>query len=207
MSTLPPPARIGDVIADVDTPALLLDLDAFEHNLDTMVRVTAASGMRLRPHAKSHKCPPIALAQMQRGAVGVCSQKVSEAEAHVEGGVRNVLVTNEVVGAPKLARLARLAKRAEVAVLADHPDAVSGLSKAAQAEGSTISVLVEVDVGAGLSWVAPAAAWAVARMAASAVRVAARASALVMRSPGSAPDCSPVTVPLTRTLLNPVSAL
>ena len=56
MSTLPPPARIGDVIADVDTPALLLDLDAFEHNLDTMVRATAASGMRLRPHAKSRVC-------------------------------------------------------------------------------------------------------------------------------------------------------
>lgn len=155
MSTLPPPARIGDAIADVDTPALLLDLDAFEHNLDTMVRVTAGSGMRLRPHAKSHKCPPIALAQMQRGAVGVCSQKVSEAEALVEGGVRNVLVTNEVVGAPKLARLARLAKRAEVSVLADHPDAVTALAHAAQAEGSTIAVLVEVDVGAGRCGVAP----------------------------------------------------
>jgi 3-hydroxy-D-aspartate aldolase len=155
MSTLPPPARIGDAIADVDTPALLLDLDAFEHNLDTMVRVTAGSGMRLRPHAKSHKCPQIALAQMQRGAVGVCSQKVSEAETLVDGGVRNVLVSNEVVGASKLACLARLAKRAEVSVLADHPDAVTALSKAAQAEGSTIAVLVEVDVGAGRCGVAP----------------------------------------------------
>ncbi len=155
MSALPPPARIGDPIADVDTPALLLDLDAFEHNLDALDRAIAGRGVRLRPHSKSHKCPRIALIQMQRGAVGVCCQKVSEAEAMVDAGVRNVLVSNEVVGASKLARLARLAKRAEIGVLVDHPDAVTALAAAVQAAGSVVTVLVEVDVGAGRCGVLP----------------------------------------------------
>ena len=155
MSHLPPPARIGDALADVDTPALLLDLDAFEHNLDALDRAIAGRGVRLRPHSKSHKCPRIALIQMQRGAVGVCCQKVSEAEAMVDGGVGNVLVSNEVVGASKLARLARLANRAEISVLADHPDAVTALASAARAAGSVITVLVEVDVGAGRCGVQP----------------------------------------------------
>ena len=83
-------------LAEVDTPALLLDLDAFERNLDRMDAALAGKKIRLRPHAKSHKCPEIALRQLKRGAVGVCCQKVSEAEAMVDGGVPDVLVANEV---------------------------------------------------------------------------------------------------------------
>ena len=147
--TLPPPARIGIPLDQVDTPALLLDLDAFEHNLDTLERTLAGRSVRVRPHAKSHKCPRIALVQMQRGAVGVCCQKVAEAEALVDGGVTDVMVSNEIVGAQKLARLATLARRARVSVLADHPDAVDALAKAVKDAGATIEVLVEVDVGAG----------------------------------------------------------
>ncbi len=146
---LPPPASSGMSLDEVDTPALLLDLDAFEHNLDTLDRTLAGRNVRVRPHAKSHKCPRIALIQMQRGAVGVCCQKVAEAEALVDGGVTDVMVSNEIVGAQKLARLAALAKRARVSVLADHPDAVDALAKAAKDAGATIEVLVEVDVGAG----------------------------------------------------------
>jgi len=108
-TSLPAPARIGDSLASVDTPALLLDLDAFEHNLDTLDAMLAGLPVRVRPHAKSHKCPEIARRQVARGAVGVCCQKVSEAEALVRGGIRDVLVVNEIVGVPKLARLARLA--------------------------------------------------------------------------------------------------
>ena len=89
---LAPPARQGMPLAEVDTPALLLDLDAFERNLDRLDKSLAGTGIRVRPHAKSHKCPEIALRQMARGAIGVCCQKVSEAEAMVEGGVMNVLV-------------------------------------------------------------------------------------------------------------------
>src|SRR5204862_5059578 len=96
--TTRPPAEIGMSLDDVDTPALIVDLDAFERNLRRLADRVAGSGVRLRPHAKTHKCPVIALKQIELGAVGVCVQKVSEAEAMVYGGVRNVLVTNEVVG-------------------------------------------------------------------------------------------------------------
>lgn len=155
MATLPPPAAPGMPLADVDTPALLLDLDAFEANLDTLDQTLQGHAVRVRPHAKSHKCARIALAQMARGAVGVCCQKVSEAEALVDGGVPNVMVSNEVVGAGKLARLARLARRATVLVLADHPEQVLALQAAAQAEDVNLEVLVEVDVGASRCGVAP----------------------------------------------------
>ena len=107
--------EIGMPLSEVDTPSLILDLDAFERNLDRMDASLAGKSIRIRPHAKSHKCPEIALAQIKRGAVGVCCQKVSEAEAMVEGGVPDVLVANEAVGAVKLKRLAALAKRARKA--------------------------------------------------------------------------------------------
>lgn len=142
-------------LAEVDTPALLLDLDAFERNLERMDASLEGSAVSLRPHAKSHKCPHIALAQIQRGAVGVCCQKVSEAQAMVEGGVEDVLIANEVVGAPKIARLAALARRARVAVCADDAGNAAALDEAARAAGVRLDVLVEVDVGANRCGVAP----------------------------------------------------
>jgi D-serine deaminase-like pyridoxal phosphate-dependent protein len=165
---LAPPARAGQALADVDTPALLLDLDAFERNLDRMDQTLAGSKVRVRPHAKSHKCPEIALRQMAHGAVGVCCQKVSEAEAMVEGGVMNVMVSNEVVGAAKLARLAALARRARVSVCVDDPRNVADLDAAARNAGVKIDVLVEVNVGADRCGVPPGApAVALARAVAS----------------------------------------
>jgi D-serine deaminase-like pyridoxal phosphate-dependent protein len=150
---LPPPAAAGMPLAEVDTPALLLDLDAFERNVATMA--DAARGLRLRPHAKSHKCPEIALRQIAAGAVGVCCQKVSEAQAMVDGGVGDVLVSNEVVGGAKLARLAALAKRARVSVCVDAAANAGALDDAARAAGVRLDVLVEVDVGAGRCGVEP----------------------------------------------------
>ncbi len=152
---LAPPARQGMTLAEVDTPALLLDLDAFERNLDQLDRSLAQARIRVRPHAKSHKCPEIALRQMARGAIGVCCQKVSEAEAMVEGGVLNVLVSNEVVGATKLARLAGLAKRARVSVCVDDEQNVADLDAAARTAGTKIDVLVEINVGANRCGVEP----------------------------------------------------
>src|SRR5512136_2920026 len=113
-----PPARIGDAVDDVDTPALVVDLDPYERNLDLMANAVRGAGVRLRPHAKSHKCPAIAHAQIARGAVGICCQKVGEAEAFVAAGIGDVLVTNEIVGAGKLERLARMARSARIGVLA-----------------------------------------------------------------------------------------
>lgn len=142
------PARPGQPLSEVDTPALLLDLDAFERNLDRMDQTLAGFKVRVRPHAKSHKCPEIALRQMAHGAVGVCCQKVSEAQAMVEGGVMNVMVSNEVVGVAKLARLAALAKRARVSVCVDNARNVGDLDAAARSAGVKLDVLIEVNVGA-----------------------------------------------------------
>src|SRR6476646_5248488 len=103
------PARIGIPLEEIDTPALVVELDALEGNIARMAKAVEGGAVRLRPHAKSHKCAEIARKQIAAGAVGVCSQKVSEAEALVAGGVADVLVTNEIVGKTKVARLARLA--------------------------------------------------------------------------------------------------
>jgi D-serine deaminase-like pyridoxal phosphate-dependent protein len=142
-----PPASVGMRLAEVDTPALLIDLDAFEGNLQRMAAFARKAGIRMRPHAKTHKSPDIAKRQIALGAVGVCCQKVSEAEVMVDAGIGDVLVTNEVAGAAKLARLAALAKRATVGVCVDDIDSVAELEAAADAAGSMLDVLVEIDVG------------------------------------------------------------
>jgi len=149
------PARIGDPLAAVDTPALVLDLDAFEHNLDLMANAVRGSGLALRPHAKSHKCPDIAKAQVARGAVGICCQKVDEAAAFVAAGIANVLVTNEIVTPAKITRLAHLAQSATIGVLVDDARVIADLSAAATMAGGTLHVYVEIDVGAHRCGVAP----------------------------------------------------
>ena len=154
-SSLPPPAAAGMRVDEVDTPALLLDLDVFEHNLKHLNDSLRGADVRVRPHSKSHKCPQIALRQMALGAVGVCCQKVSEAEAMVHGGVGNVLIANEVVGAGKLARLATLANQATIGVCVDDLDNVKDLARAAAAAGAVLDVYVEVNVGANRCGVEP----------------------------------------------------
>lgn len=149
-----PPARIGQRLEDIDTPALVLDLDAFENNLRTLADAVRGR-VRVRTHAKTHKCPEVAKRQMALGAVGACCQKVSEAEAMVEGGIGDVLVTNEIVGAPKLERLARLAGRAKLGVCVDDAGNVADLEAAAARAGTKLDVYVEMDVGMGRCGVAP----------------------------------------------------
>jgi D-serine deaminase-like pyridoxal phosphate-dependent protein len=149
------PAAIGMPLAEVDTPALILDLGAFERNLRSLKDSLAGRGVKVRPHAKSHKCPQIALKQMALGAVGVCCQKVSEAEAMVAGGVPDVLIANEVVGPVKLRRLSALSKQARVAVCADNADNVAALDAAARDFDVRLDVLVEINVGANRCGVEP----------------------------------------------------
>src|SRR6478672_1005060 len=150
-----PAAQLGDPLERIDTPALLLDLDAFERNLERMAAAVRGSGIRLRPHAKSHKCPEIALRQMALGAVGICCQKVSEAAAFVDAGIGDILVTNQIVGAAKIERLMALAAVARMGVLVDHPHQVRDLAAAAAAHRTALDVYVEVDVGARRSGVPP----------------------------------------------------
>jgi len=149
------PARIGMPLAEVDTPALILDLDAFERNLKRLMESLAGRNIKLRPHAKSHKCPEIGKRQMALGAVGVCCQKVSEAEAMIDGGVGDVLIANEVVGEAKIKLLLALAKRGKVTACVDHPDNIAVLDAAARAVGVTLDVLVEINVGANRCGVEP----------------------------------------------------
>ena len=148
-------ARVGDPVSAVDTPALVLDLDAFERNLARMSAALRGRNVRLRPHAKSHKCPEIALRQIALGAVGICCQKLSEAAVFVAAGVGDVLITNQVVGEAKLRRLLELARVARIGVLVDHASQVRSLALAAQQQAVTLDVYVEVDVGAKRCGVAP----------------------------------------------------
>jgi 3-hydroxy-D-aspartate aldolase len=153
--TMRPPAEIGMSLDEVDTPALIVDLDAFERNLRRLADRIAGTGVRLRAHAKTHKCPVIALKQIELGAVGVCCQKVSEAEAMVYGGVKDVLVTNEIVGRQKLRRLVGLAGMAKIAVCADDPAQLAGFEEAAREAGTTLPVYVEVNMGGNRCGVEP----------------------------------------------------
>ena len=163
------PANIGVSLDDIDTPALLIDLDAFERNLRRMSDALRRSGLALRPHAKNHKSPVIAHKQMALGAVGVCCQKVSEAEVMAHAGIKDILVSNEIVGRAKIARLAALARDVRLSVCVDDADNVRALSDAAVCYGANLDVLVEIDVGAGRCGVAPgAAALELARTVASA---------------------------------------
>jgi D-serine deaminase-like pyridoxal phosphate-dependent protein len=145
-----PPAALGQRLEEVDTPALILDLDAFEANLAALNRAVGGR-VRVRAHAKTHKCPEIARRQIAAGAVGVCCQKVSEAEALVEGGVQDVLVSNEVVGAPKIERLAELSRRARVGVCVDNPRNLEDLKHS----GAALDVYLELEVGMNRCGVAP----------------------------------------------------
>jgi len=153
--TTRPPAEIGMSLDEVDTPALMIDLDAFERNLRRLADRVRGSGVRLRPHAKTHKCPVIALKQIELGAVGVCVQKVSEAEAMVYGGVRDVLVTNEIVGRQKLRHLMALAHTARIGVCVDDPSQVAALEAAAGEAGVTLPVHVEINMGGNRCGVEP----------------------------------------------------
>ena len=149
------PAEPGMSIDEVDTPALIVDLDALEANLDHMAALAAAAGVKLRPHAKTHKSPVIAHMQMARGAVGQCVQKVAEAEILAWGGVPDILVSNEVVSPRKLARLAALTRFSRIAVCVDDPRGIDLIEAAARDAGIRLNVLIEIDVGAGRCGIAP----------------------------------------------------
>src|SRR6202167_6628440 len=114
-----PPAVPGMREDEIDTPALVIDLDAFEYNLDHMAALLAPTGVKLRAHAKTHKSPVIAKLQMARGAVGQCVQKVAEAEVLAWGGIPDILISNEVAGSRKLARFAALSRICTAAICVD----------------------------------------------------------------------------------------
>lgn len=142
------PAIVGMHVSEVDTPALIVELDSLQRNIDRMQQKVKGKNVYLRPHSKTHKSTAIANLQIAAGAVGVCCQKVSEAEIMVDGGVRDVFISNEVVGEAKLRRVAALARRATVSICVDELGSVQALAEAAKASGAIVRVLVELNVGA-----------------------------------------------------------
>lgn len=145
-------ALIGQGVAAIDTPALVVDLDAMERNLQRMADYAKAHGMKLRPHAKMHKSAALGRRQMQAGAVGLCVQKTSEAEALAAAGVHDLYISNEVIAPAKLTRVAALARQlaAQGGRLAIAVDSLPGIEHLAQALGrgeNLIDVYIELDVG------------------------------------------------------------
>ncbi len=145
------PAKPGMDEADIQTPSLVLDLDALERNIKKMGDYAKAHGMRHRVHGKMHKSVDVAKLQERiGGAVGVCCQKVSEAEVFVRGGIKDVLVSNQVRDPAKIDRLASLPKLgSRIIVCVDDVDNVADLSGAAVDHGTQLEVFVEIDCGAG----------------------------------------------------------
>jgi D-serine deaminase-like pyridoxal phosphate-dependent protein len=140
---------------DLNTPALVVDLEALDRNIAAMAGFARQSGVALRPHAKTHKCAEIARRQIAAGAVGVCCAKLGEAEALTDAGVDNILITSPVVGPSAVKRLVALAHRAKgLMAAADHPDAVDALIAAA----APLTLLVDVDPGIHRTGVADAGA-------------------------------------------------
>lgn len=156
------PPQAGDAVDAIETPALVVDLDAMERNLAAMAAFAKDRGLRLRPHAKMHKSAAIARLQIAAGAVGVCVQKTSEAEALADAGIADIYISNEVIDPRKLARVAALAKRVRMAIAVDSAGGVERLAAAIRDAGSTIDVFVEIDVGQGRCGAPPAAAGALA---------------------------------------------
>lgn len=138
------------MFAEIDTPAVLVDLDIAEANIDAYQAHCDAHGLKLRPHIKTHKLPMLARRQIAAGAIGITCQKISEAEAMIaEGGVTDVLLTYNILGAAKLARLRRLAEAVSLTVVCDNAQVARGLSEAFADAPKPLAVLVECDTGAG----------------------------------------------------------
>lgn len=132
---------------ELSTPALAIDLDVVDRNLDRMAKLCREQGVGLRPHAKTHKTPEVAKMQVDRGAVGLTVAKVGEAEVMAGAGLDDILVAFPIYGAEKLRRLAQLAKTRRLLLSLDNEATAQELSRAAAAQEATIGVLIEFDAG------------------------------------------------------------
>jgi len=134
-------------LTDIETPALLIDLDRLERNLDRVAKYAGAHGLRLRPHTKTHKTPEIGRMQLDRGAVGLTVAKTTEAEVMLASGAPDLLVAYPVLGRTKLERLAEVARHTRVTVAFDSFEAADGLAEVAAEKGLRFGVLVEANLG------------------------------------------------------------
>lgn len=146
---------VGQHKTELDTPALLIDLDIMESNIQKMANYFTTVNADLRPHVKTHKTPIISHKQIAAGAIGVTCAKLGEAEAIVHSGIRDVLIANQIVSKQKIARLVNLAKHSEIMVAVDNKQNVQAISEAAVNKGVIIRVLVEVNIGMNRCGVEP----------------------------------------------------
>ncbi|HYV14252.1 MAG TPA: alanine racemase [Pyrinomonadaceae bacterium] len=134
-------------ISELDTPAVIVDLDIVERNLSRMGDYCREHQLLLRPHTKTHKIPELAKRQIAGGATGITVAKIGEAEVMLDAGITDILIAYPIVGPTKTARLAQLAEQARITVSLDSEEVARGLSDAAARQGTSISVLIEMDVG------------------------------------------------------------
>lgn len=146
---------VGKHKTELDTPALLIDLDIMESNIQKMAYYFTTVNADLRPHVKTHKTPIISHKQIAAGAIGVTCAKLGEAEAIVHSGIRDVLIANQIVSKHKVARLVNLAKHSDIMVAVDNKENVHAISEAATIKGVTIRILVEVNIGMNRCGVEP----------------------------------------------------
>jgi D-serine deaminase-like pyridoxal phosphate-dependent protein len=142
-------------IDEIDTPALIVDLDRMERNIARMASFAKECGVALRPHVKTHKSPEIAKMQLAAGSTGVCLQKVSEVEVFSKAGIGDIFLTNEVVAPSKIERMARVAETTRLGVAADDVEVVRNTGRILKESGAKLEVYVDVDVGMGRCGVTP----------------------------------------------------
>ena len=135
------------LIHDLDTPAMVCDLDILERNIETMAAHCRQVDIPLRVHAKSHKIPEIAHMQLARGAIGICCQKLGEAEVMAAAGIQDILIPYNIVGPLKVERLLRLTRRVTMTVAVDGVITAQGISEGAKKQGDSVRVLIELDTG------------------------------------------------------------
>jgi D-serine deaminase-like pyridoxal phosphate-dependent protein len=140
---------------EIDTPALLVDLDAMESNLQRMAGFFRDQPTKLRPHFKNHKVPMLAWKQMEAGAIGMTCATLREAEILVDHGVRSILIANEIAGESKIKQFADLSRHADLMVAVDHERVVSDIACVARKQGRPLSVLVDINVGLNRCGVQP----------------------------------------------------
>ena len=150
---------VGTPVEELDTPALVVDIDALDHNIETLHSFFRGVDAKVRPHVEAHRCPAIAHRQMAAGGTvgGISVTTVGEAEVFAQNGFNDIFVANEIVTAAKIGRLCALARGATVTVAVDSPRNVKDLSEAAQAAGVMLSAVVDVHTGGGLCGVEPGA--------------------------------------------------
>lgn len=146
---------IGKSMAELDTPALVVDIDKMERNIATIAGTLRQLGVAWRPHVKCHKSPAIARRLVEAGAISITCAKLGEAEVMADAGINNILIANQVVGPTKVARLMALRRRIDVTVAVDDAAQVAELAAAACQAGLTQPVLVEVNIGQNRCGVAP----------------------------------------------------